>query len=452
MKITEEKIEDLNALLKVTVEPEDYSAQYQNELKNYRKRVNMPGFRTGKAPISVIKNRYGKSLLADVLNKTLQEAIENHLREKKTQVLGSPIPSEEHAEQGDWNNPSEFEFFYEIGFAPDFEVKIDDNLKLDYLKIAVDDTILNKQIEDVARRYGKLESVDVSGENDMLLGDFVELDSNGEIKAGGIFHDSTISIQFVEDADTAAKLTGLKAGDSVVVDPHKVSRGHEDLAQMLGITHEEVHDLSGDFQFNVKEIKRLTPAAVDQDLFDKIYGEANVKDLEEFKNKFREELSRMFSKDSDRLFKRDLSNKLIAQTGLELPDNFLKKWIKLTNEKPVTMEQIEEDYAQYRKSMQWQLIFNKLVADKVLEVTPEEVTERVKKLLAEQYAQYGLPAPDDKDLEENAKRVLSNRDEGQKVFDMLYDEKLIEYVRQNANVTEKEVSYDAFVERASAEQ
>ena len=448
MNITEEKIDSQNALLKIKLEKNDYSTQYDKALKKYRQQITLPGFRAGKVPMGMVKQRYGKSLLAEELNKMLNDNIQKYIQENKLQVLGSPIPSESHTDQGDWDNPSDFEFVYELGLAPEMEVEITKKDKFDYHTIKVEDKMLDEQINNIARRYGKMSESKVAEANDMLIGDFVELDENDVVVPGGVMNQATISLESV-DKEVQKNFIGKKVEDSVVVDPHKVSRGHEDLAKMLNMSHEDVHDINTNYKFIIREIKHMEPAELNQEFFDKIFGEGEVKDEKEFRAKIKADLEKGFVADSDRLFKRDITNKLIADYNPSLPDEFLKKWIRMSNEKPVTAEDVERDYDQYQKGLQWQLIFNQLVEKDEIKVRDIEVIERTKQLMASQYAQYGMPAPEDEELKQTALRVLANQDESRKVYDMLYDEKLIAYIRENASVKEKPVSYDAFVEMAS---
>lgn len=448
MEITEEKIGNQNSLLKIKINPEDYSEKYDSALKQYRKQVSMPGFRPGKVPMGVVKKKYGKSLLAEELNKMLNNSIQSYISDKEIQVLGSPIPSEEHEEKGDWDNPSEFEFTYEMGLAPELKTEISKKDKFDYFRIKIDDKLLDKNMNEIARRYGKLKDAEVVSDNELLVGDFVELDENDEVKEGGIMNQSTISLETM-DKSVRKEFKGKKVGDFVVVDPHKVSRDHDDLAKMLGVSHEEVHHLEGNFRFIIREIKEMEPAEINQEFFNKVFGEGNVNSEEEFKEKISEELRNGFGQDSDRLFKRDLTNKLIDKYNPTLPDDFLKKWIQLTNEKPITAEEIENDYSEYKKGLQWQLIFNDLIKQNEIKVDQEEIIERTKGLLKAQYAQYGLPEPDDNDLNQSAMKVLTNQDESRKIYDMIYDEKLMEHIKSVATINEKEVDYDKFVELAS---
>jgi len=448
MEIKEEKIDAQNALLKIKILEEDYHTQFDEALKRYRRKVTVPGFRAGKVPMGMIKSKYGKGLLAEEINKMLNKNIQSYIQQNKLKVLGSPIPSNAHAETGNWDNPTDFEFVYELGLAPDLNIKIEKNFQFDYYTIKIEGEILDKQIKDIALRYGKLSEENVSGANDMLIGDFVQLDENDVVVPGGIMHQSTISVEYV-DASVKPKLEGLRVGDSVVVDPHKVSRDHDDLARMLGLSHEAVHHLHHNFKFIVREIKRLEPAVLNQEFFEKLFGENAISGEEEFRSRIAADMSKGFLRDSDTLFKRDITEKLIQKFDPSLPDTFLKKWILMTNEKPLTPEDVERDYKNYKKGLQWQLIFNDLIGQKAIDIAQEEVVNATKNLLVGQYMQYSMPAPEDAELTQSALKVLSNQDEARKIYDMLYDEKLVAYIRENATVTESEVSYDEFVKKAS---
>ncbi|MDC3336705.1 trigger factor [Flavobacteriales bacterium] len=451
MDIKQEKIDKLNALLHVKVSPLDYTEKVDETLKTYRKQANIPGFRTGKVPMGLIKKKYGPSVVAEEVNKIINNALYEHITENKVDILGNPMPKEDENSTIDWANPSDMEFTYEIGLAPEFNVKLSKKDKVVYHRVKVDGEVIDKQVNDFAKRYGKLVPCDKSESNDMLLGAFKELDGAGNEKDGGILHTSTISIEFLDDPKVKEKLVGLKVGDKIVLNPEEVSKGEADKAAMLGITKEELAGISDEFEYTLTEIKRMEPCAINSQLFDKIYGEGNVKTEEEFRNKIKEEMGKVFSKDSDMVFKRDLSNVLIGKLKLNLPDDFLKRWIKATNEKEISSEQIDEEYAQYSKSLKWQLIENKIISDNELKVEQEEVVSYTKGLLSQQYAQYGMPTPDEEELTDSAVNVLQNQDEAKKIYEAIYETKIINFAKESIKIEEKELSYEDFVKVASAQ-
>jgi trigger factor len=448
MNVVQENVNALNAKVTITLQPEDYQENFEKSLKNYRKQVALPGFRPGNVPMGLLKKKYGPSILAEEVNKILSDKIQAHIEENKLNILGHPLPMADDSQNIDWENPGELKFSYEMGLAPEFEVKLSKKDVFTYNKVKVDKELIDKQANDYARRFGKLISVEESQEDDMMLGQFTELNEDGTAKEGGVKHSSTISIQFVEDEESKKKLTGLKPGDVVTIDPKKVSKGETDMGAMLGITKEEAKFFNALTEFKVTDVKRIELHPFDQELYDKVYGEGNVTNEEEFRNKIKEEIERIFAKDIDAVFRREVIKTLVDKVKFELPDEFLKRWIQTSNEKPVTLEQIEAEYSQYQHGLKWQLIENKIIGDNNITVAPEEAIELTKGLMAQQYAQYGMPTPEDEELDNVAKRVLSNREEAQRIYQMIYDQKVIDFVKENSKVEEKELSYEDFLKIA----
>jgi trigger factor len=445
MNITQEKIDDLNAIIKIKLTPEDYTEQYKKKLNEHRKKVTLPGFRPGHAPIGVIKKKYGQSILADELNSIINEKLYTHIRENKLNVLGNPLPSDEHTTFDKWEEDSDFVFGYKIGLAPDFELKLSKKDKVPFYKIKVDEETIDKQIADFAKRYGKMVPADKSQADDMVYGEFTQLDEKGNILEGGIIAKSTISIPLLEDEKAKKELIGLKQGDIVVVDPKKVSKGDVDMAAMLHIKTTEVVAINTNFQFQVVDVKRLEGATIDQELFDKIVGKDSVKNEKDFRAKVAEDMEKAFVNDSDRLFEKSIAKTIIDKLKLPLPDAFLKDWIVKSNDKPVTAEQIEGEYEQYAKQLKWQLIENKVIRDNDIKVELEEAKDYIKGLLVQQYAQYNMPAPEEKQLEDNINNVLQNQDETKKIFDYLYKNKVTNFFKENLKVEDKEVSQEDFI-------
>jgi len=441
MNVVEEKIDDLNAILRVTITPEDYSEKVDKTLNDYRKQANIPGFRPGKIPLSLIKKKYGKAILAEELNKVVNESLNDFITTNQLNVLGNPLPKTDEEVKGDFTNPTEFEFAYEIGIAPEFEVKLSKKNKFDYLKVAISDEMLDKEVENLAKRYGTLTPADKAGEKDMVLGEFVQKD--GEIK-----NTSTISLEFVTDEAVKNTLVGQKVGTVLSIDPRTVSKGDDDMASMLAISKEEAVALSGEFDFTITEIKTMIPAAVDQALFDKLFGEGAVKSEDELRAKISDDLTRMFGNDADRLFSQKISDTLIEKTEFELPEDFLKRWILATSEKEITTEEIDADFENYKKSLKWQLIQNKLIKENDIKVENQEIVEYTKGLLVNQFAQYGMPAPEDKELEEQAKSVLQNKEEANKIYDNVYGVKMLNFFKESVKLNEKAMPYEDFIKEA----
>jgi trigger factor len=447
MNIEQKNIDELNAVITVKLSPEDYQENFNKSINKYRKEMRVPGFRPGHVPAALVKKKYGPSILAEEVDKLLNEALFNHIQSSKLDILGQPLPANTE-DKIDWNNPSEMEFSFEIGLAPQFDIQLNGKTKFVFNKIKVDEELVDKQINDFAKRYGKLAPVDKSESTDMIWATFTELDANDQKVEGGFTHSSTVSVEYIENADVQKKLIGLKVDDTLIIDPKSISRGDADMAAMLGIAKDKAAEFKHNVELKVTEIKRLHPADIDQELIDKVYGPGEVEGVDAFRDKIRTELSEMFTKDSDRLFKRDLADTLIENLNLNLPSEFLKKWIVATNKKEVTMEQVESEFDQYALSLKWQLIENKIIKDNDIKVTAEEVINYTKELLAMQYAQYGMMVPVEEELTAAAKKVLSNQDESTKLYETLYEMKVTAFLKENASIDEKEVSYDDFVKKA----
>jgi trigger factor len=275
------------------------------------------------------------------------------------------------------------------------------------------------------------------------------LNDDDSIKAGGIMNSSTISMEFVEDKKLKKELIGKGKGDKVIVDPAKVSRGEKDTAAMLGVKEEELATLSKNFQLTITEIKQMELSDINQDLFDKLFGPGAISSEKELRERIATDLENMFAQDSDRLFTRNVYTDLVEKTKMTLPDAFLKRWIRLSNEKPITADQIELEYDGYAKSLKWQLIQGNIFKTNNIRLDNNEVIDFTKGLLASNYAQYGMPAPEDKVLTESAIQVLQNKEESTRIFDMLAEQKLTNFFKETVKLNQKEISYDAFIELAS---
>lgn len=444
MNITQEKIDDLNAVIKVQLKEEDYQDKVENQLKEYRKKASVPGFRKGHVPMGMVKKMVGTNLLVDELNKILSDTLQEYLTKEKLEVLGNPLPKMEDDETIDWENQKEFEFKYEVGLAPSFKVDSLDKLKVDAYKIKVSDKDVQKYVDDLARRYGKMTNPEVAEKDDMVFGKFEELDGEGKVKEGGITNSSVIIINAVTDKNLQKQLVGAKAGDMFVVDPKTVSEHESDQAQAIGVDVNELKNIISKFNYTVEKVNRVIASDLNQELFDKIFGEGTVKSEKEFRDKIAEELNKGLIADSDRKLKADIQDALMDSLKLKLPDTFLKKWIKASNEKPITDEQIESEYDMYAKSLQWQLIENKIIESNEIKVEFEEVIDYTKGLLTQQMQSMGMPTNDDEQLTQTAQSVLQNQEEARKIYGMLYDSKLMDLYKSTCKLKEKEVSLEEF--------
>ncbi len=447
MNIQKEETGALTATLKVKLSPEDYNPGVEKALKEQRKNAVLPGFRPGQVPMSLIKKRVGRAVLVNEVERLIDENLRNYLQTNAIRVLGQPLPKNESMEGNNWDEPGDFEFAYEMGLAPSFEVELD-KVKVEFPLVDVNDELVQKEVDDMRRRFGKLEDATTSEANDMLLGDMIELNVDGTIKEGGIMHRATVSLEYLEDVGTKQLLTGKAVGEEVVVDPHKVSRDHEDLARMLGVDHDRIHHLEGNFIFRVAEIKRMTMVELDQQLYDRIYGKDAVSDEAGFRAKVKEGLERSFQRDSDRIYKRMVMKALFEKASFGLPETFLKRWIQETSKEPVSPEQVEENFSSYADGLKRQLVEERVIEKYGLEAKGEEIDSFAKRYIEDQFAQYGMPAPEGEQLQQMAGRLLGDREQITRMRDSIVQQKLTVHFKTLMEPKEKKVSFDEFINLA----
>jgi trigger factor len=448
MDVSVKQIDTLNAVLTVKISNEDYKTPYESSLKNHRKKMQLPGFRKGHVPTNIIKKKYGPSILAEEIDKILNKSIYNHITENKLNILGNPLPIEDEKIKVDWSQPSDFEFKYELGLAPEILPDLPGRLKYTKYQPKINEALIDKQVDDFARRYGKLTSVEKAGERDMIMANFKELDQSGNVVVEGFNQSSTVSLEFITDKKSKKKLTGCKPTDAYQLDPKKISRGEADMAAMLGIDKEKAKHYINDVLMTVNEVKTLEPANIDIVLFDKIYGAGEAKNEEEFRAKVNEDLNKMFTADVDRLLKDEISKNLIKKLKIKLPDNFLKKWI-LSSNKEAKKEDIEKEYDRYAEGLKWQLIENFIINDQKLKVDGEELLNFTMELMGNQYVQYGMMIPEENELKKTAQKVLSNNDEARKINDMIYDKKVMEYLKNTLKINDKFIAHEDFTKKVA---
>ncbi len=445
MNVIREDLNALNARLKVKVSPEDYQPKVSETLSKYRKTANIPGFRLGHAPMGMIQKQYGKSVLFDEVSKMVTDAINNYIYEEKLNLLGNPIPVEENGFNGDFSNPTDFEFIYEIGFPPSIEVAISNKDSFDFEKVDVNQELINKQAEDIRRRYGKLVSTDEVQEKDLILGRFVELNDDKSVKEGGIDHTSSISLEFLDSDDVRKLFVGKKVGDSIELNPDDVSKGPKDKAAMLGVKEDALENVGSLFSYTINEVKAMELAELNSDLFLKLYPDATVTNEEEFVARIKSDLEKMFEQDSDKKLYRTIYDSLMEKVNADFPDDFLKRWIKQVNDKPVTDEQIEAEYEGYRNMLKWQLIEKTLFDKHNLVIDQTELVNFTKHLLRTNYANYGIFEVDEEELTQSAMKFLQDKKQTDSIISRLAEDKLINLFKTEATLKEKLVSYDEFI-------
>lgn len=446
MNVTTKKTDDLNAILTVSIKEEDYRETVDKTLLDYRKKANIPGFRPGKVPAGLIKKQFGKAVLIEEVNKILQQSVYDHIRNENLDILGSPIPVEK--EDINWDAQGDFDFDYELGLAPEFDLKISARTKMPYLKVVADEEMINRYITDYARRFGAMSNPGAVEENAILKGDFVELNDEGEAKEGGINLNTTLAFDAFTEA-VQKEITGKVIGDVLNLEKSSFKDDFR-LAGVLKVDEETLANASSKFTFTLTELSKIVPAEINQELFDKIFGEGTVNSEEEFKARIKEDAEKVFIGDSDRKFLMDVKDKMLEKTKFELPETFLKKWMRISGENPLSEEEVEEQFPKMKEDMRWQIMQNRIISENKIEVKHEELVEFTKQLIIQQMAQYGQ-MPEGMDLDQIAHNVLGNKEEAERIGDQLFERKLMEFFKTSFKLEEKELSYDEFVKELYAQ-
>lgn len=446
MDIKLNNIDDLNAHINVKVTPEDYKEKVDKVLKDYRKKANVPGFRPGKVPMGYVKKMYGKAVLVDEINKLLSDSLVNYIKDENLNILGEPLPSKDQDQENiDWDNQDEFEFKFDIAKKPDFEINLTKREKLNYYELQPDDKLIDQTIENYANRNGEnVDAEEISTTEETLKGEITQLDDDGNPMENGIKkEDALMSLQVMKDEDIKKLFEGEQIYNAVIFDLKKAYPNDTEIASLLDISKEEAAELDGEFRFTINEIKQFVPAEINQELFDKLYGEGNVTSEEQFREKIVEEIKSNFKQQSEYKFLLDAKDKLIKKLELELPDEFLKRWLE-ASQKDLTKEKIDEEYDSFKKDMQWQLIVDKIFKENEFEVKEDEILQFAKDLTMQQFMQYGLTEIPEEQLENYAKEIIGKEEERRKIIDKLAENKVLEYIKDSIKVETKEATMDEF--------
>ncbi len=447
MNISKESTGDLTATVKLELSPVDYNEKVEKTLKDYQKKSSMPGFRPGKVPFGMVKKMYGKSVLVDEINKLVSESVTNFIQENKLNLLGEPLPNNEKQPSLDFENPENFEFYFDIAVSPEVKIDLSENVKLDFYKIIPEQSVIDGYIEDIRKRWGVMSNPDVSSAGDMINGKFEELDETGNIKEGGITNNAWLSLDYIKDEKVKTSLIGLKKEDHVVFNPYLATGNKTETAGLLGIKPEEAEQIKSEFRFTVINISSVALAELNEELFQKAYPGASIKTTDELKETIKKEIEDSYLKQSDQKLMFDIIQYFTKETNIQLPVEFLKRWLLETNKKELTAEQIDQDFEKYADSLKWQLIENKIITDGEIQVTEDEVKVYYKDYVRKMFSQYGVvedAAKMDQRIDEVVNRALQNKEETNKIFHTLYDDKIRVFMKSKIKLIEKDISYEEF--------
>ena len=446
MNVSLQNIDKVSALLTVKLEKADYQERVEKALKDLRRRVNMPGFRQGMVPMGLIKKQYGKAVLAEEINKILQEKVYEYVRENKINMLGEPLPNEEKQPVIDFATQEEFEFVFDIALAPEFKAELSKEDTVPFYNIQVSDEMIDRQMSSYKQRTGKYEKVESYQDKDMVKGHLAELDENNNVKEGGLqVEDAIMMPSYFKNDEQKALFNGAKENDVLTINPSVAYDGSEvELSSLLKIKKEEVAEHKGNFSFQITEITRFVEGELTQKLFDEVFGEGVVKSEEEFRAKTKESMASQLEGDSNYRFLVDVRNLLVEKIGkLEFPDALLKKIMYLNN-KDKGEAFVEENYDKSIEQLTWHLIKEQLVKDNEIKVEQADVLEQAKRTTRAQFAQYGMINVPEDVVTNYAQEMLKKQETVQAMVDQSVEAKLALALKDKVTLENKEVSMEEF--------
>ncbi|MDN3670033.1 trigger factor [Echinicola jeungdonensis] len=438
MEITLDKHSANQASIKIKLNEADYQPKVDAKLKDYAKKANIKGFRPGKAPAAMIKNLYGTSVLVEEINDILSSSLNDYIKEQSFKILGDPLPETKAAEAIDWKNQKEFEFAYKIGFVENLDVKIDESLKATDYKLEVDKKAIDDAIQNIRRQYGKMTNPEVSQENDFLYGDLKATDGS---------YEQTLSLPLSKlDGRSLKKFIGVEKGAEIEFDPSKAIKG--DLKEVLNVSDEDASKISGTFTFTVQNINRTEDADLDQELFDKVFGPDQVKTEEEFVEKVKEILGESYDRETKVFTEEKIKDLLVEKANLDLPEEFLKEWLRKANEGKVSDSEIEKEFPAYVKQLTWSLVSNKIAEENEIKAEHEDVVAKTQDMIREQLASSGLGSQMEDNMDMFVNNYLQGND-GQNYMQILtavQNDKVLDFVKEKITLKEEKLSVDKFKE------
>ena len=446
MNVSFQNIDKVSGLLTVKLEKADYQEKVDKSLKTFRQKAQIPGFRKGMVPMSLVKKMYGKSVIAEEVNKLLSEKVYDYIKSNNVNMLGEPLPNEEKQQVIDFDTMEEFEFVFDIALAPEFKAEVSNTDKVDYYTIEVTDEMVENQVKAYTQRNGKYDQVSAYEDNDMLKGLIAELDENGNTKEGGIQVEGAVLMpSYMKNEEQKAIFANAKVNDVLVFNPNAAYDGHDaEIASLLKIEKEAAAEMKSNFSFQVVEITRFVPGDLNQELFDQVFGKDAVKTEEEFRAKVKEGIAAQFVADSDYKFLIDARKMLMEKVGkLEFPDALLKR-IMLLNNKEKGEEFVAENYEKSVEELTWHLIKEQLVKDNEIKVEQEDVINMAKDATKAQFAQYGMMTVPEDILENYAQEMLKKKENVDGLVGRVVEAKLATALKAKVTLNNKTVSMEEF--------
>jgi trigger factor len=435
MNITKKNIDALNAVVKIEIVSEDYQAKVAAILLDYQKKSDIPGFRKGHVPMGMVKKQYGKSVIIDEVNKIVQESLNKFLSEEKLDLLGNPLPRVQ--EDFSWDTET-FSFEFELGLAPEFTIDLSAKKKITQYTIVADDALIDKEVENLQSRYGKMNPVAVVSKTANVTGTFVNEEKEINKK-------STISLTDLKAKANVKKLVGAKVGDVIELNTKELFSDDHKLEETLGLSHDDIHGLDIVVSLTIEEVTETELAELDKELFDKLFADGSVSSVTELKGKIKEDAEKQFLAQGDQQLLNAVTEYLVENTKFDLPSEFLKKWLVTVGKTPMTEEQATAEFTKSEKGLRYQLIEGKVMKDNNIQLDYAELVDYAKGFIRTQMAQFGNMNPEEKELDDIAGRILANQDEAKRLQEQLVSHKLLTFYKENITFKTKEISYEGFI-------
>jgi trigger factor len=444
MNIVRKDLDQNNAIVTLSIEKADYTEQVDKKLRETRKKANIPGFRPGMVPAGLIKKMYGKQMVAEEINKLVSDQLYNYIRDNNVNILGEPLPNQTEQKVIDFDTQEDFEFVFDLGIAPEFEVELTKKDKVKFYTITVSDEMIENQVKSYTGRYGKYIQEEVVEEKDMLKGELLEM-ADGKVNESGIkVQDATLTAAYMKDDAQKALFVGAKKGDIITFNPAKAFESETEVSSMLKISKDAAKEVVADFQLKIESITRYHESAIDQELFDKVYGEGVVTSEEEFRAKIKGDIQENLNSDSEYKFGIDAQKMLVDKyNDLIFPDAFLKRWVLSSNEN-ITPETLEEDFPKMIENLKWQLIKNKLEKANDVKVDRDDIDGYARKMAKAQFAQYGMIGMDDEIIANYAKDMMKKEETLRNVMEKVAEEKVLASVKESVKLENKEITIEEF--------
>jgi trigger factor len=434
-----EKNSSTEALIKINLKEADYQPKFKEKLKSYSKQANIKGFRPGKVPMSIIEKMYGKSIMVEEINKILVDSLKDYIKKNDIKIIGDPLPNNEKAKEIDWDSQKDFEFEYNIGLIDDFKYNLD--FKITKYQIKVEKKVMDEAIENLKQQYGKMTNPETSEAGDSIFGTLAQASS--EFSKDGLIYIDKVAKKLQKS------FIGVKKDDVVKVDIQKLFTEAQDLTEMTALSDEEVKSLAGEFEFTVKNVNRVEPAEMNQEFFEKIFGEGKVKTEEEFIKEYTKIFEENYDKESEYLLAHQLQEKILKDTKVEVPEDFYKKWILASNEE-IKADELEKDFEHYIRDLKWTLIKNRIFEENDVKVEYAEIVDYTIKMFQAQFGGMELNEEMSKNLEVMANNYLqqNNGENYMNVHNQLRTEKIMDILKQKVEISVKKVTRAEFEKKA----